>query len=137
MEILPEREVDETGFYWSLNKITINDFWEINLMSEDYWTREDYKRQWKEGFARLKQYDTSCLVASIQHPQKNVPLLNWWILYKIDNEIMIQNQLLYNEIYKEEVGNKLFLPETCYNFITPRVTHTTSGHKISEWIVEL
>jgi hypothetical protein len=138
IEIIPDTyDTDENGFYCLLNNIKINDFQETNSMAVDYWTKEDYQRQWEEGLEKIKIHNVSCLVTSIQNPIKSIPLLNWWVLYKIDNKIIIQNELLYDEVYKEEIGDKLFSPESCYDFIRPRVTHTEDGQKISEWIVEL
>ncbi len=133
MKILPEREIDENGFSWSLNETTINDFCEINLMSEDYWTRMDYERQWKNGLARIKIHDTSCLVISTQHPKKNKPFVNWWVLFKEGDQIIINNRIIIEDSYTRLIGNKNFSPDNCYDFIEPR----RKKSKISEWIVEL
>src|SRR3989344_8136127 len=82
-----------------LGKIIIKDFWEILEIPVDYWTLDDYKRQWKEGIERLKTHDRSCLVASVQDPTK-APLINWWPLYKVDTSIYIYNHLLIGKSYK-------------------------------------
>ncbi|HVW99300.1 MAG TPA: hypothetical protein VHA52_02505, partial [Candidatus Babeliaceae bacterium] len=116
--------------------IKINDFYEAFVIPLEYWGIEDYQKQWKEGLARIKSHDISCLVASVQDPLK-APLINWWILYKIGNEIVIQNQLLVEEYYEQEIGSNSFTPENCYNFISPRVSITEEGDNVSEWIVTL
>ena len=133
IEILPERQIDENGFPWSFNKTTINDFWEINLMAEDYWTIADYERQWEEGLARIKTHDTSCLVISTQHPIKNQPFVNWWVLFREGNRIIVNNRIIIEKNYTKLIGDKNFSPDSCYDFIEPRRKKT----KISEWSVEL
>ena len=136
--ILNSYETDDDGFYYCLNRITINDFWDDNVMALNYWTEADYQRQWLEGLERIKMHDTSCLVASIQNPIKSQPLLNWWILFKIENRIIINNLLTMDRSYVKLVGDKNFSPDNCYDFIRPRDTSKTiKGYQVSEWFVKL
>jgi CdiI N-terminal domain len=117
-------------------EIIIGDFQETFLISLEYWGIEDYKRQWAEGLDRIKIHEQSCLVSSVQDPTK-APWLNWWVLYKEGAKIFIQNQLFVNELYKVTIGKSAFTPETCYKYISPRITHTDEGEEISEWSISL
>ncbi len=119
-----------------LGEIIIKDFWEILEIPVDYWTLDDYKRQWKEGIERLKTHDQSCLVASVQDPTK-APLINWWPLYKENDTIYIQNHLVVDEFYEKRIGNNIFTPDSCYQFIPARSLAYEDGGRPSEWKVKL
>jgi hypothetical protein len=138
MQVIPNSYETDDGFFYCLNRITINDFWDDNVMALNYWTEADYQRQWLEGLERIKTHDISCLVASIQNPIKSQPLLNWWILFKTENQIIINNLLTMDKSYMKLVGDKDFSPDNCYDFIRPRDTSKTiKGYQVSEWFVEL
>lgn len=119
-----------------IGEIVIGDFSESFIVSLEYWSLDDYKRQWLEGLERIKTHDKSCLIASVQDP-KNAPLINRWVLYKEDNKIFVQNQLLVSDTYKEIIENDAFTPENCYKYVNNRRTHTDQGETISEWATDL
>ena len=136
--IKPNTYKEEDGFLSCLGKIFIgDDFWETIIPALNYWTTDEYEKQWKEGLERIKTHPISCLVASVQHPRKTPPLINWWILYKVGEKIYIQNHLLNDTTYREHIGNQQFTPQTCYNFIKPRKTKTDDGFKYAEWVIGL
>ena len=138
IEIIPDSyELDKNNFSHCLSKITINGVCDINVMILNSWTEEDYLRQWKDGLERIKAQNTSCLVASVVPATKKRPLIFWWILYKENNQIIIKNCLIIYNNYKKLVGNRVFSPETCYDFITPKDSHITQACKISESIINL
>lgn len=116
-------------------EIYIGNFKEILYIPLDWWSLNDYKKQWEEGVARLITHDTSCLVAAIHNPHIR-PYINWWLLYKADSKIYVRNQLLIEDIYLEHIGNQSFTIETCYNFIPPKGDkYDEDGDEISEWSV--
>ncbi len=128
----------EDGFSYALGKIYIgDDFSETIAPALNYWTMDDYRKQWKEGLERIKNYNTSCLVASIQNPETSNRLLNWWPIYKVGQKIYIQNELYMEEDYDQLMGDMLFTPETCYDFIRPRVISSPEGDEYSEWVIDL
>jgi hypothetical protein len=112
-------------------EIEIGDFRELIYMPLDYWSVEDYERQWREGIERLKTHDTSCLVATIHDP-KIRRYINWWLLYKIENKVYVRNYLLVEDMYEERIGNNTFTIENCYDFINPRFVSA----RASEWVVD-
>lgn len=119
-------------------EIRIKDFKETFVMPLTAWSLEDYEKQWQEGINRIKAYDVSCLVATVQIAKKAIPLINWWVLYKEGNIIYIQNELIVDTEYEATIGNNAFTPENCYQYIDPkRTTISEGGYKISEWSVRL
>lgn len=114
-----------------------DDFYEILYMPLDLWTIDDYERQWQEGLARLNNHDKSCLVVTIHNPKLRY-FVEWWLLYKIDNKIHIQNQMLMGEIYANQIGNTEFTVENCYDFVPPKdmLFDDEEEYPVSEWIID-
>lgn len=129
-----EKIIDGVPSY--TGSINIGSFSETIVIPVDLWTKEDYEKQWKEGLERIKTHDVSCLVTFIYNPQVK-PLLEWWILYKVNGFVCIQNVMYSDFVYNAEIGNQPFTPESCYNFIPPRVTEFEDGSRPSEWCVPL
>ncbi len=127
------REYNNISSYFAT--IEIGDYSQTMLVRSDFWTLDSYKRQWREGIERIKHKDVSCLVLSVQHPEK-VPLINWWPLYKDGDMVIIQNHLLVGDYYQKDIGNNLFLLDNCYNFI-PAYQNYVDGEEVSEWRVKL
>jgi hypothetical protein len=115
-------------------RITIGDFYETIEPAMDFWTKEDYERQWREGLDRLKTHNTSCLVARVHNP-KSYKYLNWWVLYKDNNVVFVQNEMAIDEWYNSLIGDKSFTSESCYSFIRKRESKTERGTEISTWSV--
>ncbi len=115
-----------------LGEITINNIKEKFDIPLEYWNLKDYKQQWAEGLQRIRNYNRSCLVTCVQDPEK-APLINMWGLYKRNKQVFIYNFMFCGSTYKEYIGDKLFTPETCYNFIPRKPTNP----KASVWIVDL
>jgi hypothetical protein len=140
MEIVPDSYEEEGEFSCCFGKITIfqnnclEPFWETFMVALDYWSINDYRQQWREGLERIKTHDISCLVASVYNPRNGARVV-WWPLYKEGNQIFIQNELIAGDEYVKWIGHKIFSPETCYNFVTPRVTETPEGYRVSEWAI--
>jgi hypothetical protein len=121
-----------------IGRITIGDFQENFHMPLDSWTVEEYKQQWKEGLERIKTHDSSCLIVTISRLKTN-PFIIVWLLYKVNNIIFIQNQLLVSEILKEiAIDLPPYDAKTCYQYVTPRETISEEdGRKISEWQINV
>jgi len=128
---IPKKEWDDA----IKGKIQIGEYVESFYMPLDYWSIKDYETQWEEGIKRLSTHDQSCLVTAINDP-KQFPFIEWWILYKVDNKICLQNFIIPPDIYQEKIGNKLFTINSCYDFIPKRKTHSDEGDKISEWCID-
>lgn len=117
-------------------KIKIGDFQEDLYPSLDWWSPDDYEHQWREGLSRLSDHEKSCFIVDINNPT-NREFIEWWKLYKIDNKIYVRNSIILDDIYEEQIGDKPFTLQTCYNFIPDRGSlHDEDGNKISEWVVD-
>jgi|GEM_PF-1344240 len=104
------------------------------LMPIDWWSIEEYKKQWQEGLERIKTHDQSCLIARITNPAEN-RYLEWYLLYKVKDKIYLQDRILFENLYNKQIGDKEFNRETCYDFI-PKRTTKDDAYKISEWSVD-
>jgi hypothetical protein len=125
--------------YWG--KITIGDFNERFILPISNWNLEQYKQQWKDGFERLKTYDTTCFVTSVQNLDL-YPSIEMWTVYKNKNKFFFHQQLLIDETAgNSPIPLKLFNLQTCYQFISPRITNKNheavneEDEKISEWSI--
>ena len=117
-----------------IGMIVIDDFQEIIEIPIEYWKLDQYEYQWKNGLQRLKDYNNSCLVFAVNDPHQR-RYVNWWLLYKENGLVYIQNQIIIGEIYKEMIGKKDFTVETCYDFIPDRYCSDDEDEKVSEWCV--
>lgn len=54
-----------------------------------------------------------------------------WVIYFYDNEVHIQNKVLFLD------EHKYFKIEKINNYIGPRNTHNEDGMKISEWKTDI
>ena len=110
-------------------QIQIGSFSESFIMPLSWWCFKDYEIQWAEGIKKIEQGKPSCLVASMTNPEN--PMINWWLLYKEGNKIVIRNQILFGKKWKKILATTTFNPKNCYDFIP-----TNSKEKVSEWIIE-
>lgn len=76
------------------------------------------------------------LVTKIKNPHEG-QFIDWWLLYKRDGKVYIQNQWLFREYYEETIGSENFTVENGYTFIRPYQSGLPDDTHISEWVVEL
>ncbi len=105
-----------------LGEIDINNEIEKIVIPLEWWSIQDYERQWKEGLERLKTNNESCIITSIQNLYYN-PLIDWYLFYKENNKIYIINTLIKDYEFRK-LASKLpeFNIETCYNYIPKKNT---------------
>lgn len=108
IQIIDAREKISYGIPSCIGEVTINDFKETFDMPLDFWNKNDYQSQWKQGIERIKNNLQSCLVAEVQDP-KIQPRASIWALYKVDEKIYIQNHLLFGKRFAKMLKN-IFLP---------------------------
>lgn len=134
IKFIDKKSKGNQGFVARKGQIKISNYTESFEPSFDWWTLDDYERQWKEGIERLKNNAQSCLVATVFDPRIK-PWIEWYVMYKVNNQIHIRPQAIFGQNYRDRVGIKAFTPDTCYDFI-PLLQGSGSGtQKISEWIV--
>ena len=137
IKIIDEKIRECCGMPCCIGEIQIGEFKEDFEMPLEYWTIEDYKKQWKDGIERLNKNERSCLVAEVQDPEK-APWASLWVLYKEGDTVHVQNHVLRDKRFMKLIKKQPFTLETCYNLITPReVISAGTGMEISEWITDL
>jgi hypothetical protein len=102
----------------------------INL---SLWSVDDYEQQWKEGIARLKHHNASCLLTWVGNQTNGVMR---WLLYKRDNKIIFYHDMLRDIDYAEKVGDILLTKENCYDFIPDEQEHLEK-YRVEEWVADL
>lgn len=118
-----------------LGQIAIGDFSETFNIAIQWWKKEDYEYQWCLALKRLKDRDQSCFVAEVSN-RKQAHVVNWWLIYKKEGMLYIQNEVLFGEDYRNIIGEKQFTPVTCFDFIGPKQpAFTEDGTKVSEWVI--
>jgi hypothetical protein len=118
----------ESNSSFGIASIQIGDFSESMKVDLSFWSREEYEKQWSEGLCRIAGgADSSCLVTSLCLP-KAANFIMWWVLYRLDQVVAVQNEILFTEEL-----NEVFDPSCPYKYIRPRETLTEEGNKISEW----
>lgn len=92
-----------------------------------YWSVADYERQWKEGLIRVVEGQTkSCLITSMNDPTL-AKFIFWWPLYRVGNQIYIQNHILF-------LDKRLrFSEKDLYERVPDREVLSDEGDPISEW----
>ncbi len=133
MKVTSRREKIILDLRAYLGKITIGDFKETLYIPVEFWTLEDYKRQWEEGLIKIETESKSCLVATIEGQDQTVALIDWWPLYKVGNKITVENYLFVGNYLKEILQDRPFTPETCYDFIPKK----SRSKEVSRWVVEI
>ncbi len=116
--------------------IIIGDFKEKFYASIEYWKPEDYEMQWHEAIERLKYYSKSCLITEINDPIKG-RFIEWWTIYKKDQKLYLQNQWLFNKIYKKFIGNNTINHRNCFDFIPSFNSQHAKRSKAATWIIEV
>jgi hypothetical protein len=115
-----------------VGQIEIDSFKEFFESSMSYWNKEQYIDQWKNGLKRIiGGYNESCLITSIYDPSHSI-FLFWWSLFRLENTVIFQNQLLF---VKDLKG--LFDPSNPYQHIKKREIADDEGRQISEWEISI
>ena len=122
---------DEPGV--ALGEITLGTFVEVFEMALTTWNVEHYQQQWDEGIQRiLSCASKSCLITSFWS-EKNALGGEWWMMYRVQDQVVIQNQLIRPDVFDQRYKN--FDADNPYSSIPDRKTVTDDGQKISEWSV--
>jgi contact-dependent growth inhibition (CDI) system CdiI-like immunity protein len=109
-------------------RIRIGDFHERFEMDLSFWSRPDYERHWLRGVGRLLAGgDVSCLVSAMRDPE-TAEFIIWWPLYRLGDEVKVQNQILFMTDLPETLD-----PEDPFRHVLPRTTSSTEGTPVSEW----
>ncbi len=125
-----ENEFNEDNLRYG--EIKIGDFQERFLASADYWTWEQYQKQWKDGIQRIiNGQEKSCLITDMSNP-KSTKYIFWRPMYLVGNKVFFQDQILLLEQLESPFDeNSPFLS------VSDRKTISEEGDMISEWEIDL
>jgi hypothetical protein len=115
----------------ALGKIALADFSENFESSLSFWKIEDYENQWIEAAKRITEYDRTIFITNLDNP-KTSNFIIWWKAWKIEEEIFVQNQLLFLNQLSDSFDVK-----NPYKFVGNRTIKTEDGSHISEWKISL
>jgi hypothetical protein len=108
--------------------VQIGDFEERFIASLNFWSTNDYRKQWDQAIKRLSDGNPqSCLITSLTNPHR-ANFINWWLVYHVGEMFYFQNQILF--MAKLAVP---FDPNNPFRHIPPRKTITEDNYSISEW----
>ncbi|MBI2775262.1 hypothetical protein HYX58_04625 [Candidatus Dependentiae bacterium] len=97
--------------------ITIGKFRETFWIPLDYWSLDEYRKQWRNGIERLKTRDTSCLIERVRIDEHDL-IGAAWVLYKVKDSVIFQYHFIPG---KEDISHlPVFDTNTCYLYIRPR-----------------
>lgn len=124
---------EESGELLCYGEIKIDYFKESFLASLSFWNQANYQAHWKDSLQKIasNNFNQSCLITSMYNPQY-ANFIFWWILYKEDQIVHIQNHVLFLETISE--GFKI---ENIHSYIPEREIYTEDGETISEWSIDI
>lgn len=111
-------------------QIRIGDFQETFIASLDCWKPDQYEQHWISAVRRIvHSEERSALITSYVEPSVSQYLV-WWPLYRVGENVHIQNQLLFfNQL------GRPFSAEHFWDSVGERRHCSDDGRKISEWIL--
>ncbi|MBX9702537.1 MAG: hypothetical protein K2X39_00140 [Silvanigrellaceae bacterium] len=139
IKVLNKKAKKFDGICYRTGTIKMNDYYERFMMAIADWEVKDYQEQWHEGLNRIKHYETSCLVASVYSLPKD-GRAHVWALYRVDNQVIIHDQLLIDQILEAgSIDKKIkdFTKSSCYDYLPPLKRISDYGQPITEWIVSI
>lgn len=117
----------------ALGRITLGEFVEEFEMILSFWNRERYEKQWRDGLQKILEGALrSCFITSVWN-ENGVFGCEWWRMYRIGEQVAIQNQLIRPHIFNQSFEN--FNPDNPYPSIQDHHSFDEDGQQISEWLV--
>lgn len=109
--------------------ITIGDFSEQLSIPTSFWSREQYRVQWRTELTCLVrgESDVACLLVSMREPS-TVNFLFAWVIYCIDGKYHAQNVT----IFAPKNGFDL---DSLHEYIPAYGTVSDDGEAVSDWPV--
>jgi hypothetical protein len=112
--------------------IRLGDFAEDFEVSLEFWSPEDYERQWRQALQTLIDGgDRAALISSMTDP-RSANFLFWWPAYRDGDDVVFQSGVLFLEDL-----DGTFDPALWHAHVPAREQTTESGDPISEWRVPL
>ena len=113
--------------------LTIGDHREGFYSSLYEWSKQSYEDQWRQALKTLidGRSKKTALIVEYVSPAAATQL-EWWAMYREDENVYLQNQLLFYSQLTEP-----FDLERPFQFLRDRQAINEDGRAISEWCVSL
>jgi CdiI N-terminal domain len=98
------------------------------------WSESEYVHHWTVALKRALETGRSALITDLLTPSQSSHLV-WWPVWKINDELVFHNQLLFFEEYNLKGSG--FDVEGLYSLVSEHASYNTEGDLISEWRVPL
>lgn len=112
-------------------KIIIDSFSESFICPLNYWSEKDYYEHWYTGIRKIIKENKSALITEMHNPLTSNFII-WWVLYKLEDIVYIQNKILFIKELNQTFDIKNFS-----DYIEDRKIYTEEGDKISEWKINI
>ena len=130
---------DDPSPPYAIGEITLGSFKETFAANLYTWSKNDYEAQWRQAIRHiLSGNDRAALITYYVGPEVSYNL-NWWPIYRVDDLVYFQEQLLFFENAPEPfVGlQEPFYLERQFNYVKDRQIFNEDGERLSEWSVSL
>lgn len=133
LNVATEYPYDDPSTEAARGAIILGDFREEFLASLHEWTKEDYCRQWKRSIKSLLEgNEKAVLITEYGTPARHASHLVWWVLYRKEENVLVQNQLFFFDDLKGE-----FNVDRAAEFVNEYQSHSDEGARVSEWPVSM
>lgn len=128
--------------------LVLGDYKERFVVHMDIWSKGDCVFQWKRGLNRVLSGERSALITDMHTPITSNHLV-WWPMWKLGNEVVFHNQLLFFEKHeklwcerlkrhkrnKHRIGLSPVDVDSLYKFVGEYESTSHDGRPLSEWRV--
>jgi hypothetical protein len=124
----------EPGGEGRVGLLVLGNFTERFVVHFWTWSEQQYVHHWKDALIRGLDGKPSALITDMRTPSQSNHLV-WWPLWRIGDEVLFHNQLLFFEQHKVQ-GSHIDV-ERLYDLVGERVSRNSEGVPLSEWIISV
>ncbi|MDP4193256.1 MAG: hypothetical protein Q8858_16955 [Bacteroidota bacterium] len=116
-----------------IGNLIIEDFQETFLSSLRYWTENEYIDHWYKSIeAVINGAEVTALITSMADPKDKRNVIFSWPIYRIKDDIYIQNRILFIKEIEKDFQEEFSL-DNLDKYLSPRETFNEDGEKLSDW----
>lgn len=97
-----------------------------------YWDRNEYLSQWTKGLEAIFEGSKKSAFITAMYNPATANFIFWWVIYRVGNDVYIQNHVLFVDELKERFNESDFI-----KYVPERETITEDDDPISEWKVNI
>lgn len=107
-----------------IGEVKIDEYIEEIEIDLSYWNKNDYKTQWRDAIDNLKKGEEKWALVTSMSDLKTANFITIWPMYRINETIYIQNQVLFLDDIKDDFSIKK---------INKFLDERDSDEEVSEW----